>query len=30
MKLDIKEVDVWAASIEDQVGGLAKKLSALS
>ena len=30
MKLDVREVDVWAASIEDQVGGLALRLAALS
>ena len=30
MKLDVQEIDVWAASIEDQVGGLALRLTALS
>ena len=30
MKLKVTEVDVWAASIEDQVGGLAQKLAALT
>jgi hypothetical protein len=30
MKLSVTEVDVWAASIQDQVGGLAEKLAALT
>jgi len=30
MKLDISRVDVWAASIKDRPGGLAKKLDALA
>ncbi|MFQ6035580.1 MAG: amino acid-binding protein [Sedimentisphaerales bacterium] len=30
MKLDISRVDVWAASIKDRPGELAKKLDALS
>jgi len=30
MKLDISRVDVWAASIKDRPGGLAKKLEALA
>lgn len=30
MKLDITRADVWAASIEDRPGGLAKKLDVLS
>ena len=30
MKLDITRVDVWAAGIEDQPGGLAQKLDALA
>jgi hypothetical protein len=30
MKLKVTKVDVWAASIEDRVGGLAEKLAALT
>ncbi len=30
MKLDVTRVDVWAASIKDRPGGLAKKLDALA
>ena len=30
MKLDITHADVWAASIEDQPGGLSEKLNVLS
>ena len=30
MRMDIDRVDVWAASIEDRPGGLAKKLDALA
>lgn len=30
MKLNVRRVNVWAAGIEDQPGGLAKKLSALA
>jgi hypothetical protein len=30
MKLKVTEVDVWAASIEDRVGGLAEKLATLT
>ena len=30
MKLKVTNVDVWAASIEDRVGGLAGKLAALA
>ena len=30
MKLDVSRVDVWAASIKDRPGGLAKKLDALA
>ena len=30
MKLDVRRVDVWAASIDDRPGGLAEKLDALA
>jgi hypothetical protein len=30
MKLKVTPVDVWAASIEDRVGGMAEKLAALT
>jgi len=30
MALDVKRVDVWAASIEDRPGGVAEKLAALA